>query len=158
MEIIAILIIIFHIHNVFVIIVIFALRSFKIVTNSCSAECLGAITAAIAESHPTAATVLGDDVLRSILGGQINATGRLRRSSSRTPTTTWYFGGFRHFETHVLGVSRELRAAAPLWRLWYWRTIGRHAETAEMKTRLQFGETQSKPIILPLGGTQLESE
>jgi hypothetical protein len=32
------------------------------------------------------------------------------------------------------------------------------AETAEMKTRLQFGETQSKPIILPLGGTQLESE
>ncbi|KAJ7293027.1 hypothetical protein C8J57DRAFT_1210690 [Mycena rebaudengoi] len=31
-------------------------------------------------------------------------------------------------------------------------------ETAEMKTRLQFGETQSKPIILPLGGTQLESE
>jgi hypothetical protein len=31
-------------------------------------------------------------------------------------------------------------------------------ETAEMKTHLQFGETQSKPIILPLGGTQLESE
>jgi hypothetical protein len=33
-----------------------------------------------------------------------------------------------------------------------------HVEMAEMKTRLQFGETQSKPIILPLSGTQLESE